>query len=343
MKIQKVITDLERKLCVQTYIKDGKSIDLDILKPEAYRFYQRLYWKRPDTFEIIPKLKHLEYYDRLKAFLEDFEVSDYDIEVSKTYENLILSLFESIEKNGLYTIDDKFEYSKYNLFTTTGRPSNSNNGVNYAALNKNDGSRKKYISRFKSGCLLEMDFDAYHIRLIASLIDYKLPDTSVHEYFAKQFYGVSSVTKKEYEQSKAMSFQVLYGGVPKELESIEYFNKTKQYIFNLWHNYNNKGYIETPIFKRRLYKNNLPDMKPQKLFNYLIQAYETERNIVVIEKIQKILEGYKSKLILYTYDAFLFDFAKEELHLKEKIKSITGLPVKMHIGNNYDDMSILAQ
>ena len=51
--------------------------------------------------------------------------------------------------------------------------------------------------------------------------------SQVHmQYFAKQFYGVENVTKEEYAQSKAMSFQVLYGGVPKELETIEYFSKT---------------------------------------------------------------------------------------------------------------------
>ena len=331
---------MEKRLCVQSYIKDGKCLDLELYKPEAYKFYYRMYWNRPDIFDIIPTVKHKEYYDQLKALLETFVISDYDSQVAKTYENLIIPLFNKVEQNGLYT-KQGYEYSKYNLFTTTGRPSNANKGINYAALNKADGSRERFISRFNSGTLLEMDFDAYHIRLIADLIDYKLPLTSVHEYFAKQFYGVKSVTKEEYKQSKAMSFQVLYGGVPKELESIEYFGKTKQYIFRLWDNYNNKGYIETPVFKRRLYKKNLNDMNPQKLFNYLIQAYETERNIKVIEKIDNILEGYNSKLILYTYDAFLFDFSKEEIELKDKIIKSLQFPVKIHTGNNYNDMKLL--
>ena len=342
MKIKQVINDIENRLRVKTYIKNGSCVDLDLYKPEAYKFYQRLYWNRKDIFEIIPNVKHIEYYDQLKALLETFEISDYDSQVSKTYENLILPLFNNIEKNGLYT-ETGYEYSKYNLFTTTGRPSNANGGINYAALNKTDGTRKRFTSRFNEGVLLEMDFDAYHIRLIAELIKYKLPETSVHEYFAKQFYGVTTVTKDEYKQSKAMSFQVLYGGVPKELESIEYFGKTKQYIFELWHNYNNKGYIETPIFGRRLYKKNLVEMNPQKLFNYLIQAYETERNIKAIEKIENILKDFESKLILYTYDAFLFDCKKTEVKsIRDKIESILDFPVKMHIGNNYDDMKLLS-
>ena len=341
MNIKKVTIDLENKVRVQTYIKDGKSIDLDILKPEAHKFYNRLYWDRQDISDVIPNCKHREYIERLKAFLDSLDISDYDSQVAETYENLILPIFNRIERNGLYT-NSGYEYSKYNLFTITGRPSNANKGINYAALNKADGTREKYISRFNSGCLLEMDFDAYHIRLIAALIDYKLPSSSVHEYFAKQFYGVKSVTKEEYKQSKSMSFQVLYGGVPKELEGIEYFDKVKAYISNLWDIYNNKGYIQTPVFKRRLYKRNLADMNPQKLFNYLIQAYETERNIKTIQNMENILEGKQSKLILYTYDAFLFDISKEEMNLKDTIAKELDFPVKIHTGNNYNDMKLLA-
>lgn len=340
MKIKEVTTGLENRLLVQSYIKAGKSIDLDTATTDAHKFYNRLYWQRDDIFDIIPKSKHLERMDILKARLEDFELHDYDSQIAKTYENLILPLFKKIESNGLYTANG-YEYSKYNLFTTTGRPSNANRGINYAALNKTDGTRERFISRFNSGYLMEMDFDAYHIRLIADLIGHKLPDGSVHEYFAKKFYGVETVTNEEYKLSKAMSFQVLYGGIPKELESIEYFYKTKQFISTLWDNYNNKGYIQTPVFNRRLYKDNLKEMNPQKLFNYLIQAYETERNIKFIEIIQSILDGYDSKLILYTYDAFLFDFAKEETHLIQKIQEKLDFPVKVHYGKNYNDMNLL--
>ena len=340
MELKKVIKELESMLLIKSYISNGKVEPLENTFTEAHKFFNRLYWNREDIFDIIPKVKHIERIKLLKELLEVFEITPYDSNIINTYENRILPLFNSIEKNGLYT-SNGYEYSKYNLFTTTGRPSNANRGINYAALNKEDGTRERFISRYSNGKLVEMDFDAYHIRLIADLIEYELPNGSVHEYFAKKFYGVENVTKEEYANSKAMSFQVLYGGVPKELESIEYFNKTKQYIFKLWDNYINKGYIETPVFKRRLYKRNLSEMKPQKLFNYLIQAYETERNIVIMEKIQNLLKDTSSKLILYTYDAFLFDIPKNESSLINKIEKLMDFPVKVHIGNNYNDMQLL--
>ena len=340
MNINNTIEALEDKLCVNSYILEGKTIDLDSVTTSAHKFYERLYWNRSDIYDIIPHGKHVERRDLLEARLADFALQDYDLHIANIYENRILPLFKAIESNGLYT-DKGMEHSKYNLFTTTGRPSNSKSGINYAALNKSDGTRERFTSRFANGSLLEMDFDAYHIRLIAELIGHELPSTSVHEEFAKQFYGVETVTKEEYKLSKAMSFQVLYGGVPKELEGIEYFDKVKAYISKLWDIYNTKGYIQTPIFKRRLYKRNFNEMKPQKLFNYLIQAYETERNIEIMEKIQSVLSTKSSKLILYTYDAFLIDIDESEMHLKDELKQLMELPVKMHIGKNYNDMKLL--
>ena len=67
----------------------------------------------------------------------------------------MISNFWRIEQHGLqvnkkiYT--EKFQtngihsnkvYTEYNLYTSTGRPSNKFSGVNYAALNKEDGSRE---------------------------------------------------------------------------------------------------------------------------------------------------------------------------------------------------------
>jgi hypothetical protein len=84
-------------------------------------------------------------------------------------------------------------------------------------------------------------------------------------------------------------------------------------------------------------------MSPQKLFNYLIQAYETEKNIEVMEKIQALLKDRKTKLVLYTYDSFLFDVAPEDgKDLLFELKALMGLPTKSKYGKNYDAMRPLA-
>jgi hypothetical protein len=75
-------------------------------------------------------------------------------------------MFYAIEQAGL-TVDiplyeQYFEqdtegvvYTQYNFKTLTTRPSNTFNGINYAALNKENGCRKAFIARNSS--LVEFD------------------------------------------------------------------------------------------------------------------------------------------------------------------------------------------
>ena len=53
-------------------------------------------------------------------------------------------------------------------------------------------------------------------------------------------------------------------------------------------------------------------MKPQKLLNYVLQNLETAMNVRILWDIFKSLRNRKTKLVLYTYDSFLFDFKEGE-------------------------------
>jgi len=77
---------------------------------------------------------------------------------------------------------------------------------------------------------------------------------------------------------------------------------------------------------------------PLKLFNYYIQATETETNIRVINEIQQYLGHKKTKLVLYIYDAFIFDFSKEDhKHVLLDLHTILSekFPVKIKTGRHY--------
>ena len=64
------------------------------------------------------------------------------------------------------------------------------------------------------------------------------------------------------------------------------------------------GYIKTPILKRVLSKDNLSDMNQNKLFNYYLQALETEFTANRLNQLSGVLlEKYKTCIILYTYDS----------------------------------------
>ena len=331
---------IETKILLKTkyYLFNNKQIDDNNIELPINKFYKRLYGDRYNIYDIIPQCKQEEEIEHLRSLSHALEgVSDNDI---IDYNENIVATFRKIEQSGLYT-KEGMEYTKYNVYTTTGRPSNSNKGINYAALNKEDGTRKKYVSRFSGGYLAEFDYDAYHLRLIASLINIEQPEGSFHRYLGKLYFDSDTLTKEQYNESKKISFQILYGGIPKEFLRIEYFNKISVYISKLWDIYNSKGYIETPILKRRLYKRNLRDMNPQKLFNYLIQAYETEMNCKVLKNIFELLETHSSKMVLYVYDAFIFDIDPDEKFLLKEIQSLMSFPSKLKIGRDYHNMKHL--
>lgn len=323
------------------YMSNLCNINKEELYTDSHTFFYNKYWKLDNVNDIIPVLKHIEYYDKIKDKI--LKVIDNENKIGfNEYNNKVIKVFRNIENAGLATYNG-YEFTKYNLWTITGRPSNSFNGINYAALNKEDGTREKYISRFDKGKLVELDFDAYHLRLIAKMIGYdKIPDSSFHTYLGQYYFGKTIITKDEYNESKSISFKILYGGVPKEFENIPFFSKVKQHIFKIWDIYNKKGYVETPIFKRKVYAENLKDrdIKPQTLFNYMIQAMETEQNVLIIESIQNKLSEYQSKLILYTYDALLFDLHPDEISLLETIKKLMLYPVKCKTGHNYNKMEL---
>jgi len=337
----------------------NKHLDEDYDTNTHDQFY-RTYENLSDINVVIPISKH---YDRCKRIREQFfdvldyfEDQSYGTTPSYDYYDFILRTLYNVESSGLYVdhklftkhfkdtiYDNKLVFSEYNIYTTTGRPSNRFNGINYAALNKEDGSRAAFISRFKNGILVQFDYDAYHLRLLADLIDYKFPDgISVHEHLGKMYFEKDTLTEDEYQESKQISFKLLYGGISKEYLSIDFFAKIKQYTDLLFEKFNEDGFIESPLAGRKLYRKFFTDINPSKLLNYFIQIYETERNISIISSILELLQSNESKLILYTYDSFLFDLNVYNEDLIGQIKTIleqeNKFPVKFTKGTNYHDV-----
>ena len=209
---------------------------------------------------------------------------------------------------------------------------------------KNDGSRKKFISRFENGGLLQLDYSAYHLRLIGDIIKFDLPSESMHTYFGRQYFDKDDLTDEEYAESKDISWKFLYGKIPDDIaEAIPYFGAVKKYVDKLWDEINTIGYIESPISGRRIYYYKIDNINPTKLFNYQIQLLETEQNCLTLVKIQEFLEEYETKLVLYTYDSFLFDINMNDgkdffKTLQSVIECAGRFPTKTYIGKNYDEL-----
>ena len=143
----------------------------------------------------------------------------------------------------------------------------------------------------------------------------------------------------DYQKAKELTFKQLYGGVFKQYEHLEFFSKVKKYTEEMWEIFNNKGEIICPISNHVYKKEELENMNPQKLLNYLLQNLETSNNIVILWDVLKLLRGKNTKLVLYVYDSFLFDVDKSEKEVMLKIKDIFSkykLNIKAQKGINYN-------
>ena len=320
----------------------GKPFEKHITN-NAIDFLSNKFYNVKKLNEIIPLSKHNEYCSDIMKSMGNLIFDSND-----EYMNDVVKAFTSIEKNGIKVSDDICDifdlrvkkhisngklYSNYNLWTTTGRPSNSFGSVNFAALPPE--KRKGFIA--ENDYLVEFDFDAYHLRLIADLVGYHtFGEESVHEHLSKWY-------ECSYEESKQRTFKLLYGGIDKQTrEKVPFFDLTHNYINKKWNEINTHNLVSTDIYRRKLLFKNYEDLNRNKVFNYLIQALETESNIKKILKVQDYLLNKNTKLVLYGYDSFLFDFSQQDgVETLKDIKSILEEGkhfTKSKMGLNYGEM-----
>ena len=323
---------------LQYYMDKNEPLEWDELSTNTHDYFYRVMWKMKNTNRIIPIFKHLELCREQVKVLEKY----YQLPIHKQYNDEIINNLSFIESSGLRK-DDEMVYSEYNLYTSTGRPSNRFGGINFAALNKKDESRKPYTSRFQDGILVEFDYDAYHLRLIGHILDYKFPKGSVHEHMS-EFYG-----DVDYETSKSTSFQYLYGRIPQQvIDTNPFFSRVNNYITEIWGEFKREDFVKSNIYNKRIYKKNLSAMNRNKLFNYMIQLLETENNMKVMSELIPFLKDKQSKLILYSYDSFLFDFKLTDgldflKGVKEILEQDGVFPTKSSRGLNYHEMEDITE
>ena len=284
------------------------------------------YSKHKDNHElnlIIPIVKHYELCETIFRDLKaniNREKTRYD----EFFNNKTSMVFNSIERNGIrihnetfsehfHPVNGEYVYTQFNLKTTTTRPSNKFKNVNYAALNKENGCRKSFIPR--NNRFVEIDISAYHPSLASRLIGYDFADIDIHAHFAT-LYNV------DYKKSKELTFKQLYGGVFENYRHLEFFQGIEKYVGETWRKFESDGFVECGISGYRYKKENLQNMNPQKLFNYLLQNLETSMNVRILWDMCVILRKCKTKLVLYTYDSFLFDLDDSEEGVLEEIREV---------------------
>ena len=321
---------------------------LDKHTTQAHAWYYR---KFPHTKvnKMIPIGKHLE---RCKQKTHSI-FQEYRGKTNEYYNSTLLPVLQKLEQNGLkinskfdtyftpkckkYSIKEDHIYGCYNPYTTTGRPVNNFNGINFVGLKHDNGERNCFEP--DNDFFVEMDYDGYHPRLIGDIVDYQFAG-NVHTTLAEIYFKSKKITPAQYKESKTLTFKQIYGGIDKANLHHPFFSKTQQFIDIIWEEFNKKGEIKCGSYT--ITKKDHPKIHAQKLFNYYIQATETETNIRKIQVIQDYLKTKKTRLVLYIYDAFIFDVAKSDG--KQTLLDLENIlsekfPIKIKVGKHYGDLS----
>lgn len=343
---------------IYRFLENGE-LPKDDQYTNAHLFVRNNFRTNNDLNICVPLYKHFRVFLNLVNEVKKINIKDMDDKGFLFINNTMSDLFAKIESNGL-CISDEFTdvfgeeqnkhiknnlvFSQYNLLTSTGRPSNRFAGVNYAALNKNDGSRNCFVSRHgNDGMLVMMDYNAFHPRLIAHLVNFKMDSSeNPYAYLAKHYFNKENPTTEDILVSKGFTFTQIYGGIDKKWLHIPYFKKVQEYIDHRWKFFEENGYMETPKYGRKIKPCHIENPTPNKLFNYILQAFETEMAVDVLGELISYLDGKKTLPILYTYDSILFDAHKDDrvdvIKRIIKIMEQNNFPVKVYAGKNYGDM-----
>jgi len=328
-----------------SFEENGKPFIFSEVVESVYRGY------RNDFKELNDCVPLMKWYETLKTIPNISTRREWD----RKYTSAINTLGR-LEGAGVKVVEEKFidsfnfnpqyikrngiVFTQYNPYTTTGRPSNRHLNVNYSALNKSDGTRECFVSRHPKGTLIQFDYESYHIRLIAKMVGYEFPKgETAHQHLAN-LYGC------DYETAKKITFTYLYGGLDENARQIPFFQKVDEYIKKLYQSFVISGKLTTLLYKREIPFSRIEGGNEQKVFNYLLQSLETEINYMKIGEVLEYLEGRMSKMILYTYDAFLIDTHPiERENLLNDIKVIMekgGFPVKVEEGENYNNLEVIS-
>jgi hypothetical protein len=277
-------------------------------------------------------------------------VSLYEPSRQYTYMHELLTTLRDIESAGLcvdrtlllqhFSSDthrafkDDMVYTEYNPYTATGRPSNRFAGINFAALNKSDGSRDSFISRYPNGLLVQMDFEAYHLRLMANELGVTLPsEQSIHTELAKVYFNTSDITEEMYAESKRRTFEVMYG-MSRETYNFELFEKIHQH--RKQYEYTNTIELPSGI----TVDVGMPNAS--KLFNYYVQSLEMVRTLPKLTRIIDLIKNTTNHLVLYTYDSILLDMQFMDTSILQQIQEILEenktFPVRIYSGNTYGNI-----
>ena len=349
---------LDKKQSLHWYNNSDKLFDVNFLEPVDIKSLDNAcisyYYSKHNTLSnvncLIPISKHYEMcetiFDMALPIIKQYTLSNvtfqfnnfrtanvfYNIETNgiKVDKNCFIEHYQGKLTNPQFNLSRSKIYTQYNLYTTTSRPSNTFNSINFAALNKDDGERACF--KPENDKFIELDFQGYHPRLIGEMVGFDFPkDKNTYDVLGEVL-GVSR------QEAKELTFKQLYGGVWSEYQNKPFFKDVIKYTDDMWDTYQYGGSFKCD---NKIFIRDDENITRTKLFNYIVQSKETSTNVDLLKLVFDKLKNKKTKLVLYTYDAFLFDYSNEDKGLIQEIVNILDYPVNIKQGKTYHGLEKL--
>ncbi len=297
--------------------------------PKGMEYIANKFYKIEDLGHVIPLTNQLEWARGIAKYVLKLKPFEFKKEKCINYCNDFLEVFHEIERNHIL-VGNELKKQNYMWYTATGRPSNAWGGFNFSAMNKKDGTRDKIRSRFEDGKIVQFDYDAFHIKLLAKILDYGF-DYHPYEQIRNEL-GIDM----DYDQFKGKVFQNIYGTITPEFMGHRFFQTVQAMIDTLYEQYQIESEVKSWFYGKRF--RDIQDVTPNKLFNYFLQSLETEYNVRKIKTILPHLKNKKSVFMMYLYDAFIFDIHPDETELIDILHrafETDNMSVKIYVGDDF--------
>ena len=238
--------------------------------------------------------------------------------------------------------------------TTTGRLASSNPNIQNIPIRTEQGQeiRRAFVPRSGNFSLLAADYSQVELRVMAHLSGDEgmkqafINGEDIHTATAARVFGVSldEVTKEQRRRSKMVNFGIIYGisafGLSQRLriprkeaaEIIEnYFAQypaVKTFMDGTIETAKEKGYVETIAGRRRHIRDinssngTVRAAAERYAINAPIQGSAADLIKIAMIRIEKMLRGKRTKLLLQVHDELVFDLHNDEQNLIPEIQKL---------------------
>jgi DNA polymerase I-like protein with 3'-5' exonuclease and polymerase domains len=186
-------------------------------------------------------------------------------------------------------------YVKYNLFgTVTGRLTTQKNSFPILTMNKDC----RFLLSPTNELFMELDYNACELRVLLALSEHEQPSADLHVWNQEHVFE----NKYDRKECKIKIFSWLYDNKVNELAS-KYYDKQK-----VKDKYWKDGKV-TNFYGREI------ECDEEHALNYIVQSTASDMFLRQVLKVNKLLEGRKSKIAFMIHDSLIIDLAKEDRQL----------------------------